>query len=258
MTPNLRLPKILELLRRDGAARVEDLATRLDVTAQTIRRDLAELADAGAVERVHGGAVLRGGGVNLAYAQRRALAAEAKAAIARACAAEIAPDCTLFLNIGTTTEAVAQELAGHGSLRIFTNNTNIAAQLAMSAEVVLTGGQLRASDGGLVGPLAVQAVQALRPDLAVIGCSGIETDGELMDFDLAEVAVSQAIIARARQVWVVADATKMHRSAPARIGTLAQVARLYTDAPLAPELAALCRQWGTRVITAPADSPPAP
>lgn len=258
MTPNLRLPKILELIRRDGLARVEGLAQQLNVTAQTIRRDLAELAEAGAVERVHGGAVVRGGGVNLAYAQRRALAAPAKAAIARACAADIPADATLFLNIGTTTEAVAQELAGHMGLRVFTNNMNIAAQLAASAEVVLTGGQVRASDGGLVGPIALRAVDAVRPDLAVVGCSAIEPDGDLMDFDLAEVAVSQAIIARARQVWVVADASKMHRAAPARFGTLAQVARLYTDAALAPELAALCRQWGTRVITAPADSLPAP
>lgn len=257
MTANLRLPRILDQIRREGGASVEGLAKALNVTAQTIRRDLSDLAQSGAIERVHGGAVLRGGGVNLAYTQRRALAADAKAAIASACAADIPENTAVFLNIGTTTEALARALHGHAGMRVFTNNTNIAAELGHSAEVVLTGGELRASDGGLVGPLAVRGVQQFRYDLAVIGCSAIEHDGDLMDFDLAEVAVSQAVMACARQIWLVADAGKMHRAAPARIGSLSQVARLYTDAPLAPELAALCRQWGTRVIMAPADSPPA-
>lgn len=257
MTANLRLPRILDQIRREGTATVEGLATALNVTPQTIRRDLTDLSQSGAIERVHGGAILRGGGVNLAYAQRRALAADAKQAIAQTCAADIPHNCALFLNIGTTTEAVARALHGHGGLRVFTNNTNIATELCNHVEVVVTGGSLRASDGGLVGPLAVQAVRQFRYDLAVIGCSAIEEGGDLMDFDLAEVAVSQAIMARARQVWVVADAGKMHRAAPARIGALSQAARLYTDAPLAPELAALCRQWGTRVVTAPADSRPA-
>src|SRR5687768_7212607 len=104
MSQTLRHPEILDLARREGKVTVEDLARHFGVTHQTIRRDLAELAEAGRLERVHGGAVLPSGTTNIAYEERRRLNGEAKAAMGRACARLIPPGSSLFLAIGTSTE----------------------------------------------------------------------------------------------------------------------------------------------------------
>jgi len=105
MALSFRQSEILEITRKEGRVVVEDLAGRFDVTLQTIRRDLTELADLGLVDRVHGGAVPRTGATNLGYEQRRRMNEDAKSAIARACAADIPENCSLILNLGTTPES---------------------------------------------------------------------------------------------------------------------------------------------------------
>lgn len=249
----LRHPEILALARAGGKVTVEDLAARLGVSVQTIRRDLATLADDGRLERVHGGAVLPSGVANIAYEERRALNAAAKAAIGRACAAAIPPGASVFLNIGTTTEAVARALASHRNLMVITNNLNVAAMLATAegCEVVVTGGHLRRADAGLVGHLAAAAVAEFRVDYAVVGCSALAPEGDLLDFDLAEVEVSRAILSHARHRLLVADHSKLARSAPARIAALSDIDRLYTDCPLPAPLAARCTEWGTAIEVCP-------
>jgi DeoR family glycerol-3-phosphate regulon repressor len=252
MRAGFRLTEILEIVRTEGRVTVEDLATRLGVTQQTIRRDLAELDESGQIERVHGGAVLRSGTVNIAYRQRRALQAQAKRAIARACAAAVPDGASVFLAIGTTVEAVAEELARRSGLMAVTNNLNVATRLEAGSDlqVIVTGGRLRRSDGGLTGTLAAAAVRQFRVDIAVIGCSALDPSGDLMDYDLDEVGVSRALIEQARRTWVVADHTKLSRTAPARIASLAEVDMLITDRPLPAPLAAACADWGTRVCVA--------
>jgi len=132
------------------------LVEHFGVTPQTIRRDLTELSDTGELDRVHGGAILPSTTVNIAYNERRILNQPSKVDIARACAAMIPNDCAIFLNIGTTTEAVATELLKHEGLLVVTNNVNIASILSANkqVDVVITGGQLRRSDGGLIGEIA--------------------------------------------------------------------------------------------------------
>jgi DeoR family glycerol-3-phosphate regulon repressor len=247
--PSLRQGEILALVRAEGRVMVEDLARRFDVTLQTIRRDLGELAQAGHLDRVHGGAVARSGMSNIAYEARRRMNDSAKTAIARACAAMIPDNAALILNIGTTTEAVAQALLDHRNITVVTNNLNIANILAAneSCEVMVSGGALRRSDGGLTGGLAKGFMEQFKVDIAVIGASAIDADGDLLDFDLAEVDVSRTIIQRARRSFVVADASKLARSAPVRIASLADVDAIFTDAPLPGPLAARCREWGTEV-----------
>lgn len=252
MSQTLRHPEILELARREGKVTVEDLARHFGVTHQTIRRDLAELAEAGRLERVHGGAVLPSGTSNIAYEERRRLHFEAKAAMGRACADLIPHDSSLFLAIGTSTEAVARELLCHRNLLVVTNNMNVADILLANpdAQVILAGGTIRRSDGGLVGPLAVQTIRQFKVDIAVIGCSAMDENGDLLDFDLQEVGVSQAILAQSRRTILVADHSKLQRSAPAGIASLAEVETFVTDRPLPPALAARCRAWGTKVVVA--------
>lgn len=253
MSQTFRHPEILDIARREGKVTVEGLAAHFGVTLQTIRRDLTDLAEAGRLERVHGGAVLPSGTTNIGYEERRSLNPEAKQAIARACAARIPNGISLFLNIGTSTEAVAQELLHHENLLVVTNNMNVANILVAnpSCEIIVTGGHLRRADGGLIGNLAAETIRQFKFDLAVIGCSALDREGDLLDFDIQEVSVSQTILRQSRKTFLVADHTKFSRSAPARIASLADVDVFFTDRSLAPDLATACEGWGTKVVTAP-------
>lgn len=247
-----RQSDILTRARSDGRVMVEDLAESFGVTVQTIRRDLSEICDARLLDRIHGGAVLPSGVTNIGYEDRRRLNADAKEAIARTCAAEIPNGASLFLNIGTTTEAVARALQGHSGLMVVTNNMNAAQILAAnpSCEVVLTGGALRRADGGLVGDLAVQTIRAFKVDVAVIGASALDEDGDLLDFDIQEVRVAHAILQQARQAILVADQGKLARAAPVRIGALSDLDIWITDREPPARLRMLCRKAKTDIRVA--------
>lgn len=237
---SLRHQDILTLARQNGRVEVEDLAERLGVTLQTIRRDLTDLAGSGQLTRVHGGAVLPTGTANIGWQERRALNAEAKTRIAQAVAEMVPNGTSLILNIGTTTEAVAQALVHHRDLLVLTNNINVAQTLSANpnARVMVSGGQLRPADGGLVGPSAAAAIRDFRPDLAIIGCSAVDEAGTLLDFDPDEVIVSQAILSVARSSILVADQSKFRQRAPFRIAPLSELAKVVTDAPLQPDMTA--------------------
>lgn len=249
MSQVFRHPEILEIARRVGKVTVEDLAEHFGVTQQTIRRDLTELADAGRLDRVHGGAVLPSGTTNIGYEERRLLNQEAKQRIAKACAAEIPEDTSIFLNIGTTTEAVAYELLKHRNLLVVTNNMNVANILVQNpeCEIIVAGGTLRRSDGGLVGNLTTETISRFKFDLAIIGCSALDHDGDLLDFDIQEVGVSQAIIRQSRRTFLIADNSKFSRTAPARITSLSNLDAIFTDKPLPGDLQLRCKDWGVAV-----------
>ncbi|MTH65346.1 DeoR/GlpR family DNA-binding transcription regulator [Paracoccus shanxieyensis] len=256
MALSIRQGEILELARLEGRVLVDDLANRFDVTLQTIRRDLGDMAEAGLLDRVHGGAVPRAGAVNLGYEARRRMNAEAKAAIGAACAAAIPDNCSLILNLGTTTEAVAHALIGHKNITVVTNNMNVANILLANpgCEIMVTGGALRRSDGGLVGELTTQFFEQFKVDYAVIGTSALDHDGDMLDFDLAEVRVSRAILRQSRHAFLVTDHSKLGRPAPARIASIAEIDTVFIDRPLPAELQDRCATWGTNVQICPTDS----
>lgn len=251
MVSNFRQKEIIELARKEGKVTVDGLAELYDVTVQTIRRDLSELADTGKLERVHGGAVVPSGVVNLVYDERRRMNEEGKKAIAVACAAMIPDGASVFMNIGTSTEAVAHELLDHENLLVVTNNLNIANILAtnQSFEIILTGGVLRRSDGGLVGGLTADMVRQFKFDFSVLGCSAIDEDGDLLDFDGQEVLVSKTAIQRSRSVMVVADHLKLQRKAPLTICSLSEVGVWFTDGTLPETLKQECDRWGTKIVS---------
>ncbi|WP_417270048.1 DeoR/GlpR family DNA-binding transcription regulator [Celeribacter sp.] len=252
MVSNFRQKEILERARKEGKVLVDDLAAHYGVTVQTIRRDLSDLAQEGRLERVHGGAVLPSGVINIVYEERRRLNEAGKKSIGKACAAQIPNGASVFMNIGTTTEAVARALLDHENLLVVTNNINIANILAAnkSCEIIVAGGVLRRTDGGIVGGLTVEMVKQFKFDYSVLGCSAIDSDGDLLDFDGQEIIVSNTAIKRSRDVMVVACHLKFQRKAPLTICSLADVDALYTDAAIAPDLKEKCDTWGTRVIEA--------
>jgi DeoR family transcriptional regulator, glycerol-3-phosphate regulon repressor len=245
-----RRGEIVELARQEGQVTVEALASRFGVSVQTIRKDLNELCDSGALTRKHGGAVFPSGVENVEYEARRRIAAPEKAAIGHATAALIPSNASLFINIGTTTEAVSQALLNHSGLMVITNNINVANRMRIyrAIEVVIAGGVVRGSDGGVVGEAAVDFIKQFKVDYAVIGTSAIDADGALLDFDYREVKVAQAIIANARHVILVADSTKFERTAPVRIAHLSQVDTFVTDRCTPDTVRAVSAASGVRLI----------
>ncbi len=249
MNTETRHRHILARARQSGKVQATPLAASLNVAVQTIRRDLRQLTEAGLLERTHGGAVLPSGTRNIAYDDRRALNRDAKHRIAARAAMLIPDNASLFLNIGTTTEAIARALRQHKNLKVVTNNLNVATTLmdTPTCEVIVAGGKLRATDGGLTGDLASLAIARFKVDFAVISTSAIDLDGDLLDFDAEEVRVSQAIIAAARQTIVVADKAKFTRKAPVKIGSLQEVDHFVTDGIPSERLANACADWHTKV-----------
>jgi DeoR family transcriptional regulator, glycerol-3-phosphate regulon repressor len=244
-----RQQQILGLARKLGNVGVDDLSTHFDVTPQTIRKDLNELCDARHLTRTHGGAMLSSGVENLAYESRRQIAATEKQLIGRTAAALIPNNCSLFINIGTTTEEVARSLVHHEGLLVITNNLHVASILAPcpKIEVIVVGGIVRKADGGIVGESAVDTIKQFKVDHAVMGVSAIDDEGGLMDFDYREVRAAQAIISNSRNVFLVADNMKFNRSAPVRIGHMADINVFVTDR-LPPETVIdLCRHKGVKI-----------
>ncbi|QND51404.1 DeoR/GlpR transcriptional regulator [Phyllobacterium sp. 628] len=245
-----RHAEILEMAKEHGRVLVDDLAVHFNVTPQTIRKDLNDLCDQRLLSRIHGGALFPSGIQNLEYEARRLIAASEKEAIGRAAAALIPDNASLFVNIGTTTEAVGQALLDRKGLMVITNNINVANRLRIypDIEVVIAGGVVRGSDGGIVGEAAVDFIRQFKVDFAVIGTSAIDHDGALLDFDFREVKVAQAIMANARHVILVSDSTKFERTAPVRIGHLSQVNTFITDRCDSAAIRAICADADVRLI----------
>ncbi|EHS51251.1 transcriptional regulator, DeoR family [Rhizobium sp. PDO1-076] len=245
-----RQAEIMAIAKEQGRVLVDELAGRFAVTPQTIRKDLNDLCDAKALNRIHGGAVFPNGNENVKYEARRSMAAIEKQAIGRAAAALIPDNSSLFINIGTTTEAVGEALVDHKELMVITNNINVANRLRVypSIEVVIAGGVVRGADGGIVGEAAVDFIRQFKVDFAVIGVSAIDEDGALLDFDFREVKVAQAIIANARHVVLVSDASKFERTAPVRIGHISQVHTFITDHCPSTNVRAICLDKEVQLI----------
>jgi DeoR family glycerol-3-phosphate regulon repressor len=248
-----RKEQILERARRQGYVAVEALASELGVTPQTIRRDINELCENNLLQRYHGGAGLPSSVENVAYTDRQVMNLAAKQRIARLVAAAIPNRSSLFINIGTTTEAVARALLDHAELRVVTNNLHVAGLLSAnpSFEVIITGGVVRARDRGIVGEAALDVIRQFRVDFGIIGISGIDLDGALLDFDYREVRVAQAIIENSRQVLLVADHSKFGRNAMVRLGDISQIDALFTDQAPPPPLAERLAAVGVAVHVAP-------
>ena len=228
---NRRQREILDLVRQRGFVAIDQMAEHFAVTTQTIRRDVNALCERALLARFHGGAGLPSSVENVAYDERQEMSPTEKSAIAREVARHIPDHASLFINIGTTTEAVAAELEHHRGLRIITNNLNVANLLGGNPqiEVIIAGGVVRARDKAVVGEATLDFIDQFRVDIAIIGISGIDSDGALLDFDYREVRVAQAIIRNSRSVYLATDHTKFGRGAMVRLGHVREVDMLFTD-----------------------------
>ena len=256
LVPNPRQAALLQAVREQGSASVEALSQRFEVTLQTVRRDVGLLASAGLLARFHGGVRVPGSTTeNIGYLQRQHLNQRAKQRIAAAVAERVPDDCSLVINIGTTTEAVAGELLRRRKgLRVITNNLNVAAILSDKPdfEVIVAGGMVRSRDRGIIGEATVDFIRQFRVDIGLIGISAIEVDGTLRDYDYREVKVARAIVESSRQVWLAADHSKFNRPAMVQLAQLGEIDALFTDAmPPAPFPALLAEADVELVLAAP-------
>jgi DeoR family glycerol-3-phosphate regulon repressor len=223
--------QIQKLVQAKGFVTIETLAREFGVTPQTIRRDINTLSELNLIQRFHGGAGVASSIENVAYNERKILCYQEKQKIAQLVAREIPDHASLFINIGTTTEAIAQALSDHKRLRVITNNLNVASIMSTNEhfEVIVAGGLVRQRDGGIIGEATIDFIQQFRVDYGIIGISGIDLDGTLLDFDFREVRAARAIIDNSRKVFLAADYTKFGRNAMVRLGNIAEIDALFTD-----------------------------
>lgn len=234
MTLNQRQQDILEQARLNGRVTIDALSESFNVTPQTVRRDINILCDHGLLRRFHGGAGLPTSSVeNIDYQKRQTMNPEAKQRVAELVADYVPHQSSLFINIGTTTEAVAAALVNHQEMRVITNNLNVASLLCdqRGFQVTITGGEVRRRDRGVVGAETVDFIRQFKVDYGIIGVSGIDADGTLLDYDYREVRIAQAIIANSRQVLLVTDHSKFGRNPLVRLAHLSDIDVIFIDEP---------------------------
>lgn len=240
--PSKRQKAILDMVASDGFVATEAMVTEFDVTPQTIRRDLNELNEKGLLTRFHGGAGQPRSVENQPYFERLNSDVIAKRNIGKLAASLIPNGASLFINIGTTTECVAKALVNHKNLHVVTNNINVAQILSKNPtmRIMLAGGEVRNHDGGIVGASSVDFVNEFRLDFGVIGISGIDDEGNLLDFDHQEVKTARAILKNSRKSILVTDQSKFGRAAMNRMAHMADLDALVTDKDLTGHFKNIC------------------
>lgn len=226
-----RHQKIRKIVQSQGFVTIDTLAQTFSVTPQTIRRDINTLSEQGVLYRYHGGAASTTSTENVAYKERKVLCFREKQNIAQLLAKHIPDNASLFINIGTTTEAIARALDSHKRLRVITNNLNVASIMSANDnfEVIVAGGLVRHRDQGIIGEATIDFIGQFKVDYGIIGISGIDLDGTLLDFDYREVRAARAIIDNSRRIFLAADHTKFGRNAMVRLGNIAEIDELFTD-----------------------------
>lgn len=230
--------RILEILDSEGTVTIATLAHRLDVSTETVRRDLRPLAARGEVVRMHGAVGLATAASEAPFQRRMSENALAKQRIARAAAALVRNGDSLLLDTGTTTSFLARALHGHERLDIVTNSTDAARILAGHGgnRVFLVGGRMNGDSGAVLGAEAIAAVSGFRAEHAIISAGAIAPRG-IMDFDPDEAAFARALLGCGRRRTVVSDANKFGSEALVVVCALAGIDRLVTDAAPPSDLA---------------------
>lgn len=231
-----RRARILEALRDKGRVEVLDLARMMGVSEHTIRRDLLDLQEQGALQKTHGGAVALDT-ARLGLEARAAVMPEAKQAIGEAAAGLVRPGQTLILDAGSTTLAMARALRAR-PLTVITNAVDVVLLFDRDPQVqlVMTGGTWQSAHRALWGPGAMTVLAACRADWAVPGACALDLRMGVTASDEADAAVKRAMIASAARTMVLADHSKQLSVAPFVVAGWPQVHTLVTDRAW-PELA---------------------
>lgn len=253
----LRRERMLAYIGRAGFARVSELRDVFHVSEVTVRSDLDAMDSAHSIRRVHGGAVPRGAVMREAsFEESLESSTEEKRSIAAAAAALVESGTSVLLDVGTTTAAIARELADRDDLEevtVITNGIAIALELERAIPrftVVVTGGTLRPLQHSLVEPLAAVLLERVHADLAFVGCTGVHPVAGVTNVNLPEAELKRAMVAAATQTVIVADGTKLGRTHLGRIAALDEIAGLITAGAAPPASIADLRAAGLPVTIA--------
>jgi DeoR/GlpR family transcriptional regulator of sugar metabolism len=244
---------ILESAGRDGRVVATELSRRFNVSEDTIRRDLRELAADGLLHRVHGGALpLPKPPVSVSYASRAGQSPEAKAAIAQAAAALVRSGQLIAIDGGTTPLEVLRYFPADLRATVVTHSLPVLDALATrpGIELIAVGGRVFGEALVTVGPVTVDAYRALRPDLCFFGVAGIDVEAGVTALNQDEALVKKAMIEGAAQVVAVAAANKLGTAGPFAVAPVGRVSHLVTDRSADEDLLRRFREAGLEVITA--------
>lgn len=253
MTPKERYVRILEILSVTRSVSVEELSRQLDASPETIRRDLNALAADRKIRKFHGGAELLPSSMEGAFQERMLENAEAKRAIARTAAPLFRPGDALFIDTGTTTICFAEALAELGGLSVITNSTLIAKIMARGGKrnsVYLLGGEYHDDPSETLGSLTVRQIAAFHARHVVLTVGGIDAVTGLMDYSVGEAEVARAMLAQGAQLTVLADASKLGKTALFEVCPLSRIHTLVVDQPPTGEIAQQLKKHGVRVLLA--------
>jgi DeoR/GlpR family transcriptional regulator of sugar metabolism len=246
-----RRRSIMQILQRDGKVLASELSKALQVSEDTIRRDLNELATAGELQRVHGGALPRSP-VTASFTERQQQAPGAKAAIAQAAIGLIRRDQVILLGGGTTILQVAQQLPPDLRATVITHSPPVALALAVypEIEVIVIGGKLYKHELVTVGAATVEAYRNIRADLCLLGIGSLHPEVGISTFDLEEAYVKRAMIASAAEVVALTSAEKIGTAAPYIVGPLSDLTHLVTERSVSNEVLAPYRALGITIVRA--------
>lgn len=250
MKPKVRRAEIAQIIGQQGEVSVDGLAARFGVSAETIRRDLARLAESGAVQKVHGGARRLRLHSEGSFQQRLTENADAKHEIARKLPGLVEPGDTIFIDTGSTTLICAEALAEVERLTVITNSVRIAQTFASTGArntVYLLGGAFSADNGQTVGPLAIEQIGAFQADHAVLTVAALDAGAGAMDSNFDEARVARAMIEHSRNLFVVANAAKFGRKAAFPVCPLSRIDVLVCDREPETELAESLRAAGVEI-----------
>jgi DeoR/GlpR family transcriptional regulator of sugar metabolism len=246
-----RRQQILSALQRDGKVLASELSAALHVSEDTIRRDLRELADAGLLQRVHGGA-LPSSPAAASYAVRQRQSSSAKAEIANAATQLVRNGQVIILDGGTTTLQVAQRLPADLHATVITNSPPIAVALAEypNVEVIMIGGRLYKASLVAIGAAVVETLRSIRADLCMLGVCSLHPEVGISVPDLEESLVKRAMISGAAEVVALASAEKLGTAAPYVVGSLSELTHLVTERSASDETLEPYRELGITIIRA--------
>jgi DeoR family fructose operon transcriptional repressor len=248
-----RQQEIVRLARTEGRGDVMALADALNVTAETIRRDLTVLERAGVLRRVHGGAIpVERIGFEPTLAARDTVLTAEKERIAKAALAELPDDGAIILDAGSTVARLAELLPTDRELTVVVNSPVLAVLMGTrpNLNVLLLGGRVRGRTLATVDDWALGALADLYVDVAFMGTNGCSVERGLTTPDQAEAAVKRAMITSARRVVLLADHTKIGNDYLSRFGSLADIDLLITDTGLENDLRIDVEAAGVRVAQA--------
>lgn len=232
MLPAERREKMISLLKEQKIATTEKLAEALNVSCMTVRRDLEICQQEGRVQRCHGGAIIsRRTVLEASYDQKVSVGREQKKVLAKLAAQLVEPGMTVYLDAGTTTYFLAEELAEIEKLTVITNDLKIALRMTDSAaEVVVLGGRVQKRTGSMIGGTTLEQMAGLRATVAFVGAASIDERLTAMTPTQEKVLLKRSIRSIAQKSYLITDASKFHSTALYCVDHLMDYDGVITDA----------------------------